>query len=430
MQIHGKRVAFWFVGALILLLTTQAAAENVTLQVMHRWGGDRLPLLRNILDLFEKAHPGVKVEDIEVGASLNQKLTVNWLGGTGPDIAMVNMSSAPGFGEQGLLLPLDPFAKAEGTKIEALIYPGIAQDIVYAGQRYYLPMTINVGRHLMYYNRGLFAQAGVNPDKPPTTHSQWLEAAKKLTRVNSDGSYALRGVDLIYNNNNERNYMVVEAMVEQRGLGFFDQQGTKVLPDIPGVLAVMNWMLDFNQKLGGFLANGADSGRDRFEKKEVAMYQGIDGDWFLFTQTNPEIDLGLAPLPIPDGEPMRTKVESGWGWGISSSTKYPKLAWELLKWLSVDRKGGGWFIQQQGRMSSNPVMNRDPEYLKINPYWNVLGTVANAGTPGGKRCVNLTAGEVYNVIGTILPNAVLGKAEPQSALMEARRILEAKCGSK
>lgn len=34
----------------------------------------------------------------------------------------------------------------------------------------------------MYYNVAAFADAGLDPDQPPTTWREWLDAAKKLTK--------------------------------------------------------------------------------------------------------------------------------------------------------------------------------------------------------------------------------------------------------
>jgi sn-glycerol 3-phosphate transport system substrate-binding protein len=49
---------------------------------------------------------------------------------------------------------------------------------------------------LMYYNVAAFTDAGLDPDEPPTTWREWLDAAKKLTKpggkrwgINFPGTY-------------------------------------------------------------------------------------------------------------------------------------------------------------------------------------------------------------------------------------------------
>lgn len=411
---------------MVALLSVPTMGQEITLEVMHRWSGDRHPVLREVLDRFEEAHPGVTVVDYQVGSTLNEKLTAAWLGGSGPDIAMINLNSSTSFGVRGLVSPLSSFIAAEGDDFTSLMYPSMWDAATWEGEIYFLPMTMNVGRHLMYYNRDLFAMSGLDPDSPPATHSEWRNVARRLTRLDGQGGTIQRGIDLV-TTTNSRNFDMAQALVEQWGTGFFDSGASTVLEDVPRAASVMDWMLDVHHHQGGELPSGGSDGRPFFQSETTAMYMGIDGDWFIFTESNPNMDLAMSTLPVPDGEPLRTIVVAGWGWGISHDTKHPEMAWELLKWLSVDPRGGGYFIQQQGRMSSNPWVNQDPLYLDIHPYWHVLGEVANASVPGPQRCVNITAGDATGLIGGALTQAARGEGDPLSALLEARRVLQPKC---
>ena|GEM_PF-2898855 len=406
----------------------QAQQAEIVLEVMHRWNADRAPLLRAVLDRFEEAHPGVKVVDYVFGGDLNQRLTAAWAAGIGPDIAMVNWDSGPRFGRQGTLMALDGFAQREGITFDQLIYPSIAEAIVADGLTYFLPMTINLGRHLLYYNARMFREGGLDPNAPPQTHSEWLRAARLLTRQNADGIYVQRGIDMV-TNNNSRNYRLIETLVEQWGTQMFNPASTQALPDIERIVSVAEWMLDFQATLGPVHPSGAGEGRPPFENEDVAMYMGIDGDWFIFSQGSPHIELAMSALPVPDGEPLRSVLVPGWGWGIGHDTEHPELAWELLKWLSVAEQGGAWFILQQGRMSSNPEQNRNPAYLDFHPYWHVVAEVANAGMPFAQRCVNVLTGDLDRLIGGALTQAAVGNGDVRSALLEARRIFQAQCES-
>src|SRR5690625_175686 len=118
-------VSCGLVLALLLTVVAGALAEDITLEVMHRWSGDRHPVLREVLDRFEQAHPGVTVVDYQVGGELNDKLTTNWLGGVGPDIAMVNLNSSKSFGTGGFLQPLNDFVAGDGETLRDKMYPSM-----------------------------------------------------------------------------------------------------------------------------------------------------------------------------------------------------------------------------------------------------------------------------------------------------------------
>ena len=52
------------------------------------------------------------------------------------------------------------------------------------GQLYSMPF--NTSNAVLYYNKDMFREAGLDPDKPPATFSEFREYAKKMTK---DGKY-------------------------------------------------------------------------------------------------------------------------------------------------------------------------------------------------------------------------------------------------
>ena len=43
-------------------------------------------------------------------------------------------------------------------------------------------------RHCLYYNIAAFKEAGLDPDHPPATWTDWLAAAKALTKAAGGGT--------------------------------------------------------------------------------------------------------------------------------------------------------------------------------------------------------------------------------------------------
>src|SRR5690606_23886526 len=144
-------------------------------------------------------------------------------------------------------------------------------------------------------NARLFMEAGLDANNPPKTHSEWEQFARMLTRQAGDGTYSQRGIDMV-TNNNSRNYRLLETLVEQWGTQLFNPASTMALPDIERIVSVAEWMLDFQAGLGPVHPPGGSEGRPPFQNQEVAMYMGIDGDWFIFSEGQYDIDLAMSPL--------------------------------------------------------------------------------------------------------------------------------------
>src|SRR5882757_10476895 len=135
---------------------------------------------------FEKANPNIKVNPIEyqwTGPTFAAKLAA----GTLPTVFEVPFTDARTLGENGQLADLTSYVKklpyyskynpavlAEGTtskhKIVALPKGAYAQAL--------------------HYNRKLFQQAGLNPNKPPATWGQVITDAKIIAQKTGKAGYA------------------------------------------------------------------------------------------------------------------------------------------------------------------------------------------------------------------------------------------------
>ncbi len=63
-------------------------------------------------------------------------------------------------------------------------WPALKPNAVIDGKVYGIPYQNSAP--LMYYSVDAFKDAGLDPEKPPETWADWVDAAKKLTKA--DGS--------------------------------------------------------------------------------------------------------------------------------------------------------------------------------------------------------------------------------------------------
>lgn len=112
------------------------------------------------------------------------KLTVALASRRAPDLAIAHSHRIAGFVKQDALEPFTPDALAR-TGIDGKDYLEVlwnAGEI--SGKRYAVP--IDAFPRNIYWNKKLFRQAGLDPDKAPATRAELMAAAEKITKLGPD----------------------------------------------------------------------------------------------------------------------------------------------------------------------------------------------------------------------------------------------------
>ena len=104
--------------------------------------------------------------------ALEQKQLAALLIGEGPDVFMGEVHM-PALAEQGAFVDLtnEPWLKD--------INPGALSSMTFGGKVYGVTVMTTVNWY--EYNKKLFAQAGLDPNKPPKTWDDWLAYSNKIT---------------------------------------------------------------------------------------------------------------------------------------------------------------------------------------------------------------------------------------------------------
>ncbi|MGH8965966.1 MAG: ABC transporter substrate-binding protein, partial [Actinomycetes bacterium] len=168
----------------------QSAGGTVTLHVWARDGGLKLD---DQVAKFEKAHPTIRVDVSTVqGDQYLAKLANSIRAGTAPDLISFDMVNAPLLAAQGVLADVTDRAQSM-PELDDLAPAGV--EIGRLDDRIYsLPVALNASQ--MFWNKDLFAQAGMDPDDPPSSLAEVKAAAEKIDALGGDvtGFSTLGGV--------------------------------------------------------------------------------------------------------------------------------------------------------------------------------------------------------------------------------------------
>ena len=126
--------------------------------------------INDMIERYEAEHPGVRVKWVDVnGGEVAEKFIASLVAGDPPDVA--NIYDLPRFLEHDVLSNLDELVSPEAKdKRIAAFWHGIGW---YQGANYALPWYSGV--NMLWYNKEIFAKAGLDPERPPRTMQEMFE---------------------------------------------------------------------------------------------------------------------------------------------------------------------------------------------------------------------------------------------------------------
>ena len=157
---------------------TSGAAVSGKIVFWHAYsagGAEVTTLEKTIIPAFEKLHPGVTVQDVQVPSdSMHQKLVTAVAGSGLPDVIRADIVTVPELAKLGVLTPLDA-AMPDFQTYAQKMYPGPLATNKYKGKYYGLPLDTNT--KVVIYNKAALAADGITA--VPKTLDELKAAAAK-----------------------------------------------------------------------------------------------------------------------------------------------------------------------------------------------------------------------------------------------------------
>ncbi|MEQ1611387.1 MAG: ABC transporter substrate-binding protein, partial [Hyphomicrobiaceae bacterium] len=192
---------------------------------------------------------------------------------------------------------------------------------------------------VLYYNKDLFKEAGLDPEKPPTTWVQQLEFAQKLTKRDAAGTTTQWGIQIP---SSGFPYWLFQGLSTQAGAILANNAGDKTAYDDPGVVEALQYWIDLATKHKvhppGIVEWGTTP-KDFFEKK-CAMMWTTTGN-LTNVRTNAKFPFGVAMLPAGKRPGSPT---GGGNFYISAKVAKPQqeAAFKFAKWVTSAERAAQW----------------------------------------------------------------------------------------
>lgn len=162
--------------------TTAAPAAGATTLKWALWDINLTSYYEPLIQAYEAAHPDVKIEMVDLGSSDYQTVLATQLTGSGSGFDVVTVKDVPGYTtlvNKGVLEPLDDYIAKDGVDLGA--FKGLTDQIKVSDKLYELPFRSDFW--VLYYNKDVFDNAGVEYPTNDMTFEQYDELARKLTNT-------------------------------------------------------------------------------------------------------------------------------------------------------------------------------------------------------------------------------------------------------
>ena len=407
-------------GETVKLERRAASGDPITLTYWPAANPIEVALANRLATAFNEQNPGVRVQvqPIPAGRSSEEVLLAAIVAKATPDICS-NISStlvarlARANGVVRLDTLPDTAARLRERADGAMIAPARLDD----GGIYAFPWKTNP--LMLLYNVGQLRAAGIAA--PPRTHSELLEASRKLVRdVDGDGRadhWALWAT--LKTTWFERFYDVYPTYLAASGGRTLLDHGKVVFDDDAMVDAFELFRQGFAK---GYFPRTNFEGTDPFIDGTVAMK--IIGPWFLEQLDKlkvPGLEYDVTPIPVPDGPKLGDAYAFG-DWksiAVFSTSTHPEEAARFVAFLTspeADRQ----LIELSAQLPYRRGLATDPRFAPAIARWKALGPYAALVERSRDLDASADAVEVLDVLSeSYEASAIFGKRTSREAVHAA-----------
>jgi len=388
-------------------------------------GGPITKIVDGMVDEFEKSHPDIKIKSIYAGSyqdSVAKALTA-YKGGSAPQLAVLLSTDMFTLIDEGAIVPFDPLIKTdEDRKWHDGFYKAFMANSQTGGKTWGIPFQRST--IVMYYNKDLFKEAGLNPDAPPSTWDELVADAKKLTKADSAGQTTQWGLEIP--SGGSFAYWLFQALTTPNDAILMNQDGNEVYLDKPAVIEAVQFWHDLAYKHKVMPAGTIDWGTTPkdFLVGKTAMMWTTTGN-LTNVRKNAKFDFGVAPMP----KAKRGGSPTGGGnfYLFESATpEQRQAAFEFVKWMTSPENAAAWSIAT-GYVAVSPAAwetDKMKAYVKEVPQATVARdqlevSVAEFSTHDNQRVTKLLNDNLQSV----LTNAKTPEQAMKDAQSQADRIL-------
>lgn len=299
-----------------LLLISTAQVEH------YAWAERAYEEAHPDIDVIIEQFPGSSLKDFEI------KLRLRFSSRQAPDLFHVNENVAAELAALDLLEPAPDYIAErvdsqalnelvrQGARFDGTLY-GVVSDAVWTA---------------FYYNKAMFREAGLDPERPPETWEEMLDYAEKLTVRTESGQITQAGLSLRKSGFKAGTAEKWATFLYSAGGQLFSDDGTHAAFDSEAGLEALELYrrVLFEDRIDAVDIEGDQQG---FGQGRVAMFIREPHVIPWLATNYPDLEYGVAPIPARD---TSVSVAGSYLFAVSADSPNPDAAWRFAQFLTSD----------------------------------------------------------------------------------------------
>ena len=357
-------ISRWIVALAAAALSSLAVAQapvDISFYYPVAVGGPITKIIDKFAVDFERENPGIKVHPIYSGTyqdSITKALTAV-KSNDAPAMSVLLSTDMYTLIDEDAIVPWDPLIKtAEDRAWLQGFYPAFMENSQTGGKTWGIPFQRST--IVLYYNKEMFKEAGLDPNHPPATWKEMAEYAQKLTKRDASGKVTQWGVQIP---SSGFPYWLFQGLTTENGVQLMNAAGTETYYDKPAVIEAVQYWVDLTSKYKAHpegIVEWGTTPKDFFERK-VAMMWTTTGN-LTNVRSNAKFDFGVAMLPA---NKRRGSPTGGGNFYLFKQTKPEQqaAAFKFVKWITSPSRAAQWGIDT-GYVAVRPDAWETPEMKK------------------------------------------------------------------
>lgn len=369
-------------------------------------------LLKGVVEAYnEKVKArGIEFKMVEVPqAQFPDKFSAALASDTAPDVVCIDIVLAPYYSSIGAFKDITP--EYQALEFRSKLNPAMLHLGSKDGRVYALPFCADVSA--LYWNKDLFREAGLDPEKPPQTWSQLIEYASKLTKGDVYGYAFGAGSSPL---------MMFTFMPYVWGNGgqYLSPDSKKAAINCPEAVEALQFFVDMVNKhkvAPEGCVTYTSQVTNLFKTGKAAMI--VQGNFLIqrLATDAPGLNYGVALIPRNEGK-NHSSFAGGELIAVPKQSKNPGEAMEFIRFaLSRDVQ-----VDVFARNGNIPVRSDfyDNEYFtKELRYRQFTSALDVAFVPYTTKY-----NELYNPLGSAIQAALQGSMTPTQAFDQAAKDMQ------
>lgn len=313
---------------------------------------------------YAKAYNATHEDTVEVTAFPNEEYPAKLASSARslPDLFATDVVFAPQYASQGLWL--DVTDRFQALDIAGDLAPAHVRAGTWEGAHYAVPHTIDLS--VLLYNKDLYRRAGLDPERPPETLTEFAEHARAVDRLGGD-------VDGTYFGGNCGGCVEFTfwPSVWAAGGDVLDDDGRAATIDSPAMAEVFALYRRLYEEGVAASASRQEAGPTwlgALRDGRIGIAPG-PSVWLGQIEAESGVDLGVAPIPGVDGG--ESTFVGGDAIGIGATSEHADAAWTFLEWTMSEQAQVEVVARNKGvptrtDLADNRYSSADPRAVVVN----------------------------------------------------------------